>query len=132
MEIKRTTDGLRKNLCELEDISQKPAKKQNTEKQRKKKKTLNKTKQNIQELCDNYKESNIHVIRTGKEREKEKEEIFETIMTKKEKKESEVTQSCLTFVTPWTVAYQVLPGKSTGVGCHYLLCIDGQGLPIIG
>ena len=79
MEIKRTTDGLRKNLCELEDISQKPAKKQNTEKQRKKKKTLNKTKQNIQELCDNYKESNIHVIRTGKEREKEKEEIFETI-----------------------------------------------------
>ena len=42
-------------------------------------------------------------------------------MTKKEKKESEVTQSCLTFVTPWTVAYQGLPGKSTGVGCHFLL-----------
>ena len=30
------------------------------------------------------------------------------------------------FVTPWTVAYQLLPpwdspGKSTGVGCHFLL-----------
>ena len=50
-------------------------------KAKEKKKTLNKTKQNIQELCDNYKESNIHVIRTGKEREKEKEERFETIMT---------------------------------------------------
>ena len=30
------------------------------------------------------------------------------------------------FVTPWTVAYQLLhpgdfPGKNTGVGCHFLL-----------
>ena len=41
--------------------------------------------------------------------------------------ESEVAQSCLTFCNPMDcVAYQVLcpwnfPGKSTGVGCHYLL-----------
>ena len=25
------------------------------------------------------------------------------------------------FVTPWTVAYLDFPGKSTGVGCHFLL-----------
>ena len=39
--------------------------------------------------------------------------------------ESEVTQSCL-FVTPWTVATRLLhpwniPGKSTGVGCHFFI-----------
>ena len=32
----------------------------------------------------------------------------------------------LLFATPWTVAYQAplsmgLPGKNTGVGCHFLL-----------
>ena len=73
MEIKRTTDGLRKNLCELEAISQKPAKKQNTEKQREK--TMNKIQQNIQELCDNYKGSNINVIRTQEERERNRRNI---------------------------------------------------------
>ena len=38
--------------------------------------------------------------------------------------ESEITQPCLT--TPWTIASKLLhpwdfPGKSTGVGCHFLL-----------
>ena len=42
----------------------------------------------------------------------------------KVKSESEVAQSC---PTPWTAAYQAppsmgFPGKSTGVGCHCLLC----------
>ena len=37
-----------------------------------------------------------------------------------------VTKSCLSLVTPWTVAHQLLcswdsPGKNTGVGCHFLL-----------
>ena len=37
-----------------------------------------------------------------------------------------VAQSCLTLVTPWTVAHQVplvigFSGKNTGVGCHFLL-----------
>ena len=37
-----------------------------------------------------------------------------------------VAKSCLTLVTPWTVACQVplpldSPGKNTGVGCHFLL-----------
>ena len=37
-----------------------------------------------------------------------------------------VTKSCLTLVTPWTVAPQFLcpwdsPGKNTGEGCHFLL-----------
>ena len=37
-----------------------------------------------------------------------------------------VTMSCLTFVTPRTVARQAppsmdFPGKDTGVGCHFLL-----------
>ena len=44
----------------------------------------------------------------------------------KVKSESEVTQLCLTLVTPWTAAYLLHPwdflGKSTGVGCHCLLC----------
>ena len=41
--------------------------------------------------------------------------------------ESEVVQSCLTLVTPWTVAHQASPsiqdspGKNTEVGCHFLL-----------
>ena len=41
--------------------------------------------------------------------------------------ESEVAQSCPTIATPWTVACtRVLcpwdrPGKTTGVGCHFLL-----------
>ena len=41
--------------------------------------------------------------------------------------ESEVAQSCRHFVTPWNVAYQAaenpwdFPGKSTGLGCHFLL-----------
>ena len=38
---------------------------------------------------------------------------------------SKVTQSCWLFATPWTVAYQDspwdFPGKSTRVGCHFLL-----------
>ena len=40
---------------------------------------------------------------------------------------NEVAQSCPTLSTPWTVAYQAsvhpwdFPGKSTGVGCHFLL-----------
>ena len=43
-----------------------------------------------------------------------------------EKSESEVTQSCRLFATPWTAAHQAppsmdFPGKSTGVGCHCLL-----------
>ena len=37
-----------------------------------------------------------------------------------------VTQSCLTDLTPWTVACQTplschFPGKNTGVGYHFLL-----------
>ena len=42
-------------------------------------------------------------------------------------KESEVAQLCQLFATPWTVACTklLLPwdflGKSTGVGCHFLL-----------
>ena len=37
-----------------------------------------------------------------------------------------VAKSCLTLVTPWTVALQAplsmgFPGKNTGVGCHFLL-----------
>ena len=37
-----------------------------------------------------------------------------------------VTQSCLTLMTLWTVAYQAhlsmdFPGKKMGVGCHFLL-----------
>ena len=37
-----------------------------------------------------------------------------------------VPKSCLTLVTPWTLACQALcpwdsPGKNTGVGCHFLL-----------
>ena len=40
--------------------------------------------------------------------------------------ESEVAQSCLTLATPWTAVHQAprqwdSPGKSTGVGCHFLL-----------
>ena len=39
--------------------------------------------------------------------------------------ESEVAQSCPTLAVSWTVAYQAplwnFPGKSTGVGCHFLL-----------
>ena len=27
----------------------------------------------------------------------------------------------ISFVTPWTVAYQGSPGKNAGVGCHFLL-----------
>ena len=46
----------------------------------------------------------------------------------KVKSESEVAQSCLTLLTPWTAAYQAPPwdflGKSTGVGCHCLLCTE--------
>ena len=38
-------------------------------------------------------------------------------------------QSCLTPVTPWTVARQAPPGKNSGAGCHFLL----QGLtPTLG
>ena len=48
----------------------------------------------------------------------------------KVRSESEVAQSCLIFVTPWTAAYQAppsmdFPGKSTGVGCHCLLHLNG-------
>ena len=37
-----------------------------------------------------------------------------------------VTKSCLTLVTPWTVACHAprpwdSPGKNTGGGCHFLL-----------
>ena len=35
-----------------------------------------------------------------------------------------VAKSCPTLATPWTAACQVplgFPGKSTGVGCHFLL-----------
>ena len=37
-----------------------------------------------------------------------------------------VTKSCLTLVTPWTIACQAplsmgFPGKNTGVGCYFLL-----------
>ena len=37
-----------------------------------------------------------------------------------------VAKSCLTLAIPWTAACQLLcpwnsPGKSTGVGCHFLL-----------
>ena len=45
---------------------------------------------------------------------------------KSERKESEVTRLCPTLCDPpWTVAYQAppsmdSPGKSTGVGCHFL------------
>ena len=44
----------------------------------------------------------------------------------KVKSESEVTQSCPTLATPWTVAHRLLRpwdflGKSIGVGCHCLL-----------
>ena len=44
----------------------------------------------------------------------------------KKKKESEVTQSCLTLCDPWTVACRLFhpwnfPGKNTGVGGHFLL-----------
>ena len=44
----------------------------------------------------------------------------------KKKKESEVTQSCLTLCDPWTVACRLFhpwnfPGKSAGVGCHHFL-----------
>ena len=44
-------------------------------------------------------------------------------------------KSCLTLVTPWTAAHQVLcpwhfPGKNTGLGCHFLLqvIVPIQGL----
>ena len=37
-------------------------------------------------------------------------------------------KSCLTLMTPWTVAHQAppscpwdFPGKNTGVGCHFIL-----------
>ena len=47
----------------------------------------------------------------------------------KVKRESEVAQLCLTLVTPWTAAYQAplsmgFSSKSTGVGCHCLLCLS--------
>ena len=32
-----------------------------------------------------------------------------------------VVKSCLTIETPWTAAHQALPGKNTGVCCHFLL-----------
>ena len=42
------------------------------------------------------------------------------------------------FATPWTVAYQApppwdSPGKSTGVGCHFLLqgIFSTQGLKLV-
>ena len=46
---------------------------------------------------------------------------------KKVKSESEVAQSCPTLQMPWTAAhhapvYGIFLGKSTGVGCHCLLC----------
>ena len=47
-----------------------------------------------------------------------------TCRPNKIKKESAVTQSCLS-VTPWTVTRLLNPwnfsGKNTGVGCHILL-----------
>ena len=46
----------------------------------------------------------------------------------KVKSESEVAQSCLTLVTPWTMLLRPwdFPGRSTGVGCHCLLRKLGQ------
>ena len=42
----------------------------------------------------------------------------------KNKRESEIAQSCQTLATPLTAAHQAppsmgFPGKSTGVGCHW-------------
>ena len=49
----------------------------------------------------------------------------------KVKSESEVAQSCPTLTTPWTAAYQAplsmdFPGKSTGMGGHYLLRVVSE------
>ena len=49
-----------------------------------------------------------------------------------------LAESCLTLVTPWTVACQAplsrdFPGKNTGVGCHFLLrgnLLDPQTEPV--
>ena len=46
----------------------------------------------------------------------------------KEKSESQALSRVRLLATPWTAAYQVplsmdFPGKSTGVGCHFLLQI---------
>ena len=50
-------------------------------------------------------------------------------------RESEVLCHVQLLATPWTAAYQAppsvgFPGKSTGVGCHCLLCLFVQILPI--
>ena len=44
----------------------------------------------------------------------------------KSESESENAQPCPTLCDPWTAVHQALcpwdfPGKSTGVGCHFLL-----------
>ena len=44
-----------------------------------------------------------------------------------------VTPSCPVFATPWSVAHRLLcpwdlPGRNTGVGCHFLLQTQQHGL----
>ena len=41
----------------------------------------------------------------------------------KVKSESEIAQWCLTLSDPMDCSPQDSPGKSTGVGCHFLLSI---------
>ena len=70
-------DTAEERIPELEDISlesSKPKSKENKDWQN--------PEQNIQGLWDNYKKDNIHVNRISEEeKERETEEIFETIMT---------------------------------------------------
>ena len=40
--------------------------------------------------------------------------------------ESEVSQSCLTLCDPMDCSPWNFPGKGPGVGCHFLLQLNGQ------